>query len=285
MISRFINRFKRNDLDEQRAFQIKVHNVLLDLYPEKTFTITQDPLTIGTEHSTIGLTNLRSNFLLSSQSDTDLREIVAEHCSRAFAGTQHILEHEQGWESVKTKLMPQLMPAEYLEKMPLVSFPFGDNVVLSFVIDAQDAYSYVRTDELEKWNVSKDELRELAFTNLTEKSRGIEMNVIEGPNGMFIINTLDGFDAVRVLDHGLQKLIAEHIGSPFYFGVPNRDFLICWSKNEDTEFQNTMRLQISNDFDERPWPLSRNVFIVDKDVVELIAPLLSEPRVASADFN
>ncbi|HLA94243.1 MAG TPA: hypothetical protein VK612_00880, partial [Pyrinomonadaceae bacterium] len=70
-------------------------------------------------------------------------------------------------------------------------------------------------------------------------------------------------DAVRIVDEGLQQLISEQIGSPFYAGVPNRDFLICWSKNNDKEFQNQMRSQISSDFDERPYPLSRNAFEVN----------------------
>jgi len=56
--------------------------------------------------------------------------------------------------------------------------------------------------------------------------------------------------------------LTEFLRGPFLFGVPNRDFLICWSKNNDTAFQDRMGDQIAQDYDERSYPLSRFVFEV-----------------------
>jgi Protein of unknown function (DUF1444) len=195
-------------------------------------------------------------------------------------------DEEPAWDAVKPQLMPQLMPLDFLEKMKLVHFPFGDEIVLGIVIDNPEAYGYVLNSKLIDWDVDGDELRKVAIENLSRRSRGIEMIAVPGDNAMFIVQTMDGFDAVRIVDPEMRSFIAEHIGSPFYFGVPNRDFLICWSKSGDTAFQEQMRSQISNDFDEQPYPLSRHAFEASADgEIRLAALKLSDPRAAAAENN
>jgi len=286
MIGRFVNLFKKNDLDEQRSFQRKVHGLVSEIYPDRIFTIPNDPLTLEGEGSVYGLTNLRSNFLLSSQTDGDLRELIGLQFNSVLNGTEYFDRAELNFEAAIPKLMPQLMPVEFLQNVDLAHFEFGDNVLLGFVVDSEEAYSYVRDEELVRWKVDRETIRDLSLSNLRERSAGIEMTAVPGDNGIFVVNTMDGFDAVRIVDIGFQELVAEHLGSPFFVGVPNRDFLICWSKKGDTEFQQRMRSQISNDFDERPYPLSRNAFEVRSDgSIAIDLPPEPDPRSKFAENN
>jgi hypothetical protein len=96
---------------------------------------------------------------------------------------------------------------------------------------------------------------------------------------------MDGFDAVRIIVPEFQQLIAEHIGTPFYVGVPNRDFLICWSKSDDKEFQNQMWSQVSTDFTERPYPLSGRAFEVNSESIVLAESPEPDPRSLAAERN
>ena len=284
MMSRFVGLFKKNDLDKQRAFQKRVKTMLAELYPHREFTLSEDPLTLESNGSVHGLTNLKANFLLSSQTQSDLRELIQGQFDPVFEEFE--TDSDRNWNDARRRLMPQLMPASFLDRMALLSLPFGDEVVLGFVIDGDKAYSYVRTEEAERWATDPNELKEIALENLNQRSKGIELTVIDGDNGLFVINTLDGFDAVRILLGEMQELIAEHLGSPFYFGIPNRDFLICWSRNGDAEFQGRMRCQISSDFDERPYPLSRRAFQVTSDGdIELEADGKIDSRVSTAELN
>lgn len=286
MTSRFVNLFKKSDLDEQRAFQQKALLMFRERFPGREFTAGEDPLTLLSRESVLGLTNLRANFLLSSQSDSDLGELIDAQFDSIFNEWKNLDPEESSWDVAQTQLMPQLMPKDFLDKLPLVHFPFGDNIVIGFVIDGEKAYSYVREDQLEQWNVDGNKVRETALANLNERSQGIEMMAIPGDNGMFIVSTMDGFDAVRILDLGLQQLVAEHIGSPFYAGVPNRDFLICWSKNGDEAFQDQMRTQVAADFEERPYPLSGSLFEVGSDgSIRLTGIESADPRAKSAGNN
>lgn len=286
MISRFVNRFKKTDLDEQRAFQKRVRAVLLERYPNREFILAEDPLTLKMDETILGLTNLRSNFLLTTQTDAELKELVADQFDIVLPSSEHVDRLDLTWSQARLKLMPQLMPEEYLTTMDLVHLPFGDEVVIGFVIDSEDAYSYVRETTISEWGIDTTEVRSTAISNLNESSKGIETSVFPGDNGIFAVNTLDGFDAVRIIVPDLQQLIGEHIGTPFYVGVPNRDFLICWSKNDDKEFQSEMASQVNSDFAERPYPLSGRTFVVNSNGSISLAEISdADPRSLTAETN
>lgn len=286
MISRFTRLFKKSDGDEQRAFQTRVLSLLRELYPDKAFSESDDPLTIVFDRQTLGLTNIRSNFLLTSQAEGDFRDIVSEHFQNILAGLSLPGRDELNWERSKTLLKPQLMPKEFVEKIPLVSRPFGDEIVLGFVIDSEKAYSYVSKTDVDRWGVDEQEIHDAALDNLNETSKGMELQVFPGPNAFAVVNSMDGFDAARIILPELREIFGGNIGIPFYFGVPNRDFLICWSKGADAEFQHRMQSQISQDFDERPYPLSRSVFeALENGEIRQVENLAFDPRAAAAENN
>ncbi len=287
MLSRFINSFKRNDLDEQRAFQTKVLSMLRELLPERSFSASDDPLTLQSGESTLGLTNLRANFLLTTQTDADLRELLNETLIISIdAATAN--EEEISWSSARSVLMPQLMPAEFLLKLDLVSQYFGDNIVIGYVLDAEKTYSYVTERMLARWDIDLYELSEKALENLEVRSKGLEATVIEGTNGIIAVDTMDGFDATRILLPDLRKRFAEILGTrDFFFGVPNRDFLICWSANDDEQFQSQMRGQITSDSESRPYPLSGRTFLAKEDGTISCSNQSesNDPQAAAAELN
>lgn len=287
MSSHFVNLFKKSDPDEQRAFQRRVHSVLSKIYPENIFSLTEDPLTLENDGKVIGLTNLHANFLLSSQTEGELEELAKTHLDAIINGVE-LAARELPWEEARNYLMPQLMPVEVLEVSPieLINEPVAGGVYLGFVIDTVNSYSYVNREDIARWGVEAALVLEAAFSNLHERSQGIEMMAFPGENAFFIINTMDGFDAVRLLSREMREVIAEQIGDPFYAGIPNRDFLICWAKNSDAEFQSNMSLQVATDSDQRPYPLSRRVFEVESNGSIKLAPA-QEPdrRATGANLN
>jgi hypothetical protein len=287
MSSHFVNLFRKSDGDEQRAFQRRVHALLSRLHPDRIFSLSDDPLTLESEGQLIGLTNLHSNFLLSSQTEMDLEELAKAHLGALIKGTESAVR-DLPWAESQNYLMPQLMPRELLAKAPveLVNEPVADGVYLGFVIDTAESYSYVNRDDRERWDVDYESIRETAFTNLHQRSQGIEMMAFPGEDAFFIINTMDGFDAVRLLSPGIREVIAEHIGDPFFAGIPNRDFLICWSRSAAADFQSKMALQVATDSDQRPYPLSRKVFEVTTGGDITLAPVPEpDPKAAGANLN
>lgn len=287
MSSRFVNLFKKDDLDEQRAFQRKVHGIVSQLYPDRIFSLGDDPLKIESDDVVYGLSNLNSKYLLSDQTSSTLEMLVREQFDGSFR-TMAPAAKDLPWEEAKSYLMPQLMPAEFLKMAPvdLVYRQFVDGVVLGVVIDSESNYQYVNVEGRDEWGIEADDIFDAAFENLNQRSQGIEMMAFPGENGFFIINTRDGFDAVRILSPEMRAVVAEHIGSPFFAGIPNRDFLICWSASGDAEFQMKMRQQISSDFDEQPYPLCREALNVPEDgEIEIAESAEPDVRAANADLN
>ena len=273
MNSRFVNLFKKTDGDEQRGFQRRVHSVLSKLYPDRIFSLSDDPSTLESDGQVIGLTNLHSNFLLSSQTEAELKELAKAHLDALIRGTESAARGLP-WEEARNYLMPQLMPRELLAKAPieLIHESVVDGVFLGFVIDTAESYSYVNSDDRVGWAVDQESIREAAFMNLHQRSQGIEMMAFPGENAFFIINTMDGFDAVRLLSPEMRETIAEHIGDPFFAGIPNRDFL--------------MSLQVATDSDQRPYPLSRNVLEVTASGKITMALVRGpDPKAAGANLN
>lgn len=156
------------------------------------------------------------------------------------------------------------MPINFISQMPLINFLFGDEVAIGVVIDDEKSYQYVTQENLQNWDILKDELYQAAIENLIDKSFDLEMTFIPPPNGIIVLNTMDSFDAVRILAPQMQDFFVEKLVNTFYFGIPNRDFLICWSKQGDDDFQNSIKKQIAEDFEEQPYPLSKCVFAFDK---------------------
>lgn len=260
MISKFTNLFKKNDFEEQKSFQKRVLNLLEKNYPDIKFNKSDDPLVIYCNENKLGLSNLYAQFLLTAQTNYELMELASDHFEKVFASKNLIEIEEKSWEETKSLVLPQLMPVEYSAKFRAAGFPFDDEVNVGFVVDDEKAYRYIIEEDLKNWAVSDLELRQTAIENLSEKSYDLEMTFVPPPNGLVVINTMDSFDAVRILVPHLQEFIAEKLGNPFYFGVPNRDFLICWSKQNDEDFKASIKRQIATDFEERPYPLSKYAF-------------------------
>jgi hypothetical protein len=265
MISKLSNLFKKSDLDEKAAFRSRVIGILKEIYPKYDFQPGEDVEIIVFGETKLGLTNLHAKFLLTSQTNFELKELMLEHFSMLEQTLEMVekLENET-WEDVKKLVLPQIMPLEYAQKFSALSFPFGDEVIIGIVVDDEKSYRYATREDAEKWNVPEDEFYQSAIENLKERSSNLEMTFVPPPNGLAVVNTMDSFDAARILLPNLRRFFAENLGSPFYFGVPNRDFLICWSKQGDEDFQNSIRRQIASDFGERPYPLSKFAFEVDE---------------------
>lgn len=288
MVSQFTNRFKKKDLDEQRSFQRKVLVAARELFPDVEFTRSEDPYTILSNGQTLGLTNIFAHYLLGAKTDAELRSIVENHLRNVLNATDLIGQMGSAdWAVARKTLMPQIVSISYTARAQMVHFPFPDDgLVVGFVLDTANAYIFVTENELVSWNVTADDLLNAAYENLARRSESIEMTCVPGENALAIINTLDGFDAARILLPEIRENIGNAIGLLFYFGIPNRDFLICWAKGSDKGFQNQIRAQIARDFEERPYPLCGKAFLAGPEGEIAVAEAeTADVRAAAAENN
>jgi uncharacterized protein YtpQ (UPF0354 family) len=259
----FRSLFKNSSTADGESFRDRVLQLARASYPGIPFEASaQSADVIVAKKTQIGLQNLKAKFDQSDRSQQTLEQLVAEHF-------QFVLQDELSVPDFATahqKLRPQIMPPEYAQQAPIISFPFGRTLTIGIVLDSDKGYLYLKREDALRWNKSDKELLNIAIANLDEASRKMQMQSSNNEEAKWIrIETKDGFDAARILIPKLREFLTSRLGSPFCFGVPNRDFLICWNTDASPRFSDFTAAKLQKDFVTQPYPLSPHVFEITDD--------------------
>jgi uncharacterized protein YtpQ (UPF0354 family) len=259
----FRSLFKKRSAAEPESFRDRVLEIVRVSYPGMPFeTSAQSADVIIAKGTQIGLQNLKAKFDQSDRSQQTLEQLVAEHFQFVLHGEPTVPD----FATAQPKFRPQIMPPEYAQQAPILSFPFGRTLAIGIVLDSDKGYLYLKREDALRWNKSEKELLDIAITNLDEASRKMQMQSSDNEEAKWIgIETKDGFDAARILIPKLREFLASRLGSPFRFGVPNRDFLICWSTGASPRFLDFTTAKLQKDFETQPYPLSPHAFEVTAD--------------------
>jgi hypothetical protein len=248
----------------KKGFRARVIEAAQELFPLVDFREDPDEENIiFAGEIKLGLQNMRAKLALDEHTDDEFRELVRKHFSPALVRDAPSLD-EISLEEIRSQLFLQIMPAEYRNaaKLPLVSFPFVSGLRVGIVADFPESYLYVRKEDLERWKIEDEEAHDIARNNLEDASRELGIQTAGEGNDIFLmISARDGYDAARILLPGLQEFIGSQLGETFRFGIPNRDFLICWQIDCSESHHKQLRGQIIKDHSERPYPLSPSLFV------------------------
>ena len=243
------------------VFRDRVVAVLAAEFPDKKIVTTLDPEVLKYGSTEFGLQNLRAKFTSDDNpTDETLSLLVKEHFAAGFAAADAAEAPPPTWEAAQRLLRPQLMPVEYMDRMPLAHMPFGEGLVLGFVLDRPDTYAYVLAKDIERWRVTLDQVNAVAFDNLDAISKGVSLQASTGADPFVAIGVNDGYDAVRLLSPQFRASVAKQLGSPFYAAIPNRDFLIMWSTKASPSFLAHAREQAVRESRDQPYPLTPTIF-------------------------
>lgn len=216
----------------------------------------------------LGLQDLHAA-LLQGASERELRDRLVETARHMC---QQKPEIPSSWSEARALLRPQLMPAECLEQSAtgLVHRSFHSGVLAGLVVDRPGHYACVRALDVEAWSQSEDEVWRVALHNLDRASADLEIHASEGaPDRWMALSKRDGYDAARILVPGLREFFADHLGEPFYAGVPNRDLLVVWSADNTAQWWDFIEAKLQKDCSEQPYPLTSAVSVVTSAMVLL----------------
>lgn len=235
------------DIKQFQEFSLKI---LQREFPKEGFKKGEDAEVILTETHQYGLTNLYRKYELDQASiETEIIDSF-----RQILATKHD-EKAIPWQQAKEKLRPQIVQNDYLGVQPkIVHTKFTSNLLVAYVLDMGAMNRYVTTEDALGWGKSQKELHDISLENLESISKGMSMQALG--NDIVVIAVNDSYDAARVILPRIQKKMIELLGAEFRVGIPNRDFLIFWSKRLDNEGVKKLEKQISEDFKSMPYPLS-----------------------------
>jgi hypothetical protein len=152
----------------------------------------------------------------------------------------------------------------------IVTQPLVDGLTLAYAIDSDRTIAYILEPHFETWNITPDELHEVAIENLVKRSESMSAHAAQDEDGkinLILFQTMDGYDASRLLLPTLHEKLREHLGSPFAAAIPNRDILLCFRNDDETV--DRLRGQIAEDYRQMPHQVTDKLLLVTADGIAL----------------
>lgn len=176
------------------------------------------------------------------------------------AALSHLKPIPEDYQDASHDLRPRLWARSTFEMMKLrqrleggeePNWPLesiGEHLYLSLVFDLPESVRSLSNEELESWNVSYWEAREVAIKNLSEE----DLVVASLGDVLYASNTRDSYDATRmVLEPLIEQLTFE--GDPVAM-VPNRDTLLMTGSQSEVGLKMMVELAVT-ELSENPRPL------------------------------
>jgi uncharacterized protein YtpQ (UPF0354 family) len=143
--------------------------------------------------------------------------------------------------------------------------PFPGRLAVLYVVDAEDAYTLVRPEDVERWGTTVAELQELALDNLLGQTNEDEPLLCEPSGGQELCGwaSSDGYDAARMLVPELRDQIVEELDGPAAYAVPMENVFIALALDvlENGNTEELFRVKLQRDFQTSDDPLSPDVFV------------------------
>lgn len=231
----------------------------------KLLKVTDQPFAVSVNGNVASLENLyRIAALRPEQTDRHIDRWMVE-LLRASEGTP---DHAKSFKELRERIMPMVLSSTVtdLHSGTMVSQPLLDELYVAYAVDNDRTIAYIPRAIMDKWKISVDELHEAAIENLVRQSEAINAQAAqdeEGQVNLVIFQTMDGYDASRLLLPSLHDRLKGYLGSPFVAGIPNRDILICF--RNDPEMVQRLQQQIKSDFQQMPHQITDRLLLVTAD--------------------
>ncbi len=215
------------------------------------------------------LENLYRMALLRPQDVKHHVERWAVELLRAAEGSP---DQDAPFEQVKDRILPMIILQGEAESdggpagAAIVAEPLVEGLQIAYAIDSDRTIAYIPQAAFARWTISMDELHDIAIANLVARSESISAHAAADEDGevnLILFQTMDGFDASRILLPTLHERLREHLGSPFAAGIPNRDILLCFRNDEETVER--LKDKIADDYRQMPHQVTEKLLLVTPD--------------------
>lgn len=215
------------------------------------------------------LASLENLYRMALLRPEEMRRQIERWMVELLRAAEGAPDMDGSFEELKDRIMPMVVPEGAPASVSL-SQPLVNGLSISYAIDNDRTISYVSPERFDRWKLSLDQLHEQAMTNLVGKSESMSASAAQDEDGkvyLILFQTMDGYDASRVLLPTLHDRLREYLGSPFVAGIPTRDILLCFRNDEDTVGK--LRPQIEKDFAQMPHQVTDKLLLVTADGIAL----------------
>ncbi len=176
------------------------------------------------------------------------------------------------FEEVADRIMPMLYPEADADDSlkDFVKVPWVGGLTVMFVLDEDSTYRFVHRKMLDMWEVSVDELQELAMTNLETfaSENPLEVTLIGNNENarMLVPVEPNAYNSVRLLGGDLHHRLRQLLGAELVVGIPNRDFFVAVSLKHP-QLIGQVRQCVIEDYQSMHHPLTSRLLVISADGV------------------
>ena len=255
----------------REEFVEQVVQIIRQRFPLVKVAAGDEEFTLSVNGAIAPLENLYRSALIAPEQLQHSVERWAVELLRAAEGTP---DQSAGFDDVKERILPMVVGANGNEESAkefraagVISQPLVEGLNVAYAIDNDRTIAYIPRGRFESWGIALEELHELAIENLLARSESIEIKAAppdeQGRVHLLIFQTLDGYDASRILLPTLHEQLREHLGSPFAAAIPNRDIMLCF--RDETDTVERLAKQIAEDYQRMPHQVTDRLLLVTAD--------------------
>jgi uncharacterized protein YtpQ (UPF0354 family) len=142
---------------------------------------------------------------------------------------------------------------------------FPGNASVVYVVDADDSYTVVRPEDVERWGTTVEELHEIALDNLLRMTNEEDELLCEPSGNQELCgwSTSDGYDATRMIVPGLRRQIVREYGGPAAYAAPMENVFVALPLDllERGNTEELFRTKVQRDFQTSDNPFSPDVYV------------------------
>jgi hypothetical protein len=196
----------------------------------------------------------------------DLRHHIERWVVELVRAAEGTPDRNGTFDELRERVMPMIVADGERDLSTMVTQPLVTGLSIAYAIDSDRTIAYIPAPQFKDWGIDLDSLHETAMGNLLGRSQQMTAHAAQDEDGkvnLILFQTMDGYDASRVLLPNLHERLREHLGSPFAAAIPNRDILLCFRNDDDTVER--LREQIEADHQKMPHGVTDRLLLITAD--------------------
>lgn len=249
----------------REKFAERVIGMIRGRFPLVRIARAEQSFSLRLNGRTVSLENLYRLYQLAPD---ELQHHVERWAVEILRDSEGTPDRFASYDDIKDRLMPMVVSAELgeLRRANIVTQPLVHGLAVTYVLDGDRTIAYLPLETLDRWGKTIDDIHEIAMENLVRNSQSIQAHAAQDDDGdvnLVLFQTLDGYDATRLLLPTLYEKLREILGAPFAAAIPNRDILLCFRADEQTKSR--IAAQVADDYRSRPYQVTDRMFLVTAD--------------------
>jgi len=249
----------------REAFAQQVIELVKSRFPLVKLARAEQPFSVKINGQVASLENLYRSTRLKPE---DIKHNVERWAVELLRAAEGSPDQGASFETLSERILPMILSQAQVDpnSPSTISQPLVADLHIAYAIDSDRTIAYIPRAQFDSWKISIEDLHNVALANLVSRSESIAAHAApdgQGRVSLILFQTMDGFDASRVLLPTLHERLREYLGSPFAAGIPNRDILLCF--RNDPETVENLRKQIATDYQNMPHQVTDKLLLVTPD--------------------